>query len=190
MFFSSEYIMKEIDVGKKIADIKNDNELKVVEFLRKLGLECIDCNAEVGKYKHQLYGEIDSIFKFQDYLFLVEVSKKRGANQKRFAFFTKWADKDVLKWITKEYGLHPKKIIRLYFEMQGEKPENFPSPFLEMMTKKGKWNKVIYSERFNYFVSSSKKNIQDIRKEFLKELEVSEQRSLKIVLKKHFKNSK
>lgn len=181
-------MMTDNDAVKRIANIENPNERKVAEFLLKLGLDFVDCNLKIGEHQHQLFGEIDSLFKFQNHLFLIEVSKEKGANEKRFAFFTKWADQDVLKWITKKYNLRPKKIIRVYFEMQAKKPEKYESPFLKMMTKKDKWNKVLYSERFDHFENNLLNNIEHTRDEFLKELGLSEQKSIKSVLKKRFKN--
>lgn len=179
--------MKPVDLEEKITHIKDENERKVVEFLRKLGFECIDCNIEIGEHKHQLFGEIDSMFKFGDNLFLVEVSKKTDANEKRITFFTKWTDKDILKLIIDGYKIRPKKIIRVYFEMQGEKPEDFPSPYLKVLTGKGKWNKVVYSERFVYFENRLQNDISNTRDEFLKELELLEQDSFKTILKKIFR---
>jgi len=182
--------MDSTEVENKISSIKDENERKVAKFLLKLGFEFVECNLEIGEFKHNLLGEIDLMYKFRDFLFLVEVSKEKGANEKRFAFFTKWADKDILKWIVDKYQLRPKKIIRVYFEMQGKKPDNFASPFLEKMTKKGKMNKVVYSEKYGIFESDLQINSKDVRQEFLKELELSEQNSFKTILKRYFGISK
>jgi len=190
MPINSKHIMTDNEVGKKIASIENANERKVAEFLLKLGLDFVDCNLKIGELQHQLFGEIDSLYKFQNHLFLIEVSKKKGANEKRFAFFTKYADIDVIKLITKKYNLRPKKIIRVYFEMQAKRPEKYESLFLKTMTKKDKWNRVLYSERFDHFEISLQNNIDDTREEFLKELGLTEQKSLKTVFKKRFKSSK
>jgi len=179
--------MEDIDLEKKIAGILNENERKVAEFLRKLGFEFVECNFKIGEFEHQLLGEIDLLYKFQDYLFLVEVSKEKNANEKRFAFFTKWADKDVLKWITEKLQLRPKKIIRVYFEMNAKMPENFVSPLLEIMTKNGKMNKVVYSDRYDVIENILQKNNQDAKHEFLKELGLSGQNSFKTALKRYLR---
>jgi len=181
--------MKDINVEKKIAAISNENEQKVAEFLQKLGFEFVECNLKVGELDHQLLGEIDLLYKFQDYLFLVEVSKENKANEKRFAFFTKWVDKDVLEWITEKCQLRPKKIIRVYFEMNAKTPEKFFSPLLEKMTKNGKMNKVVYSDRYDIFENILQKNSQDAKYEFLKELGLAEQNSFKTALKRYLGSS-
>ena len=187
MFFNNRHILENVDIEKKIAAIENTDERKVAEFLLRLGFDFVDCNLKIGELQHQLFGEIDSLYKFQNQLFLIEVSKKRGANEKRFAFFTKYADIDVIKLIIKKYNLRPKRIIRIYFEMQAKKPEKYESLFLKTMTKKDKWNKIVYSERFDYFENRLQKDIDDTRSEFLKEIGLLEHSSLKAVLKKPFK---
>lgn len=181
--------MKDIDVENKIAGIIDKNERRVAEFLRKLGFEFVECNLKIGEFEHQRLGEIDLLYKFQDYLFLVEVSKEKKANEKRFAFFTKWVDKDILKWITEKHQLRPKKIIRVYFEMHAKKPGDFVSPLLENMTKNGKMNKVVYSDMYDVFENILQKNSQEARHEFLKEVGLSGQNSFKTTLKRYLGGS-
>ena len=182
-------MMEDNENEKKILGIKNENERKIAEFLQKLELEFVDCNLKVGEHEHQLLGEIDLLYKFQDYLFLVEVSKEKKANEKRFAFFTKWVDKDVLQWITKKYHLRPKKIMRVYFEVYAKKPQDFVSPLLKNMTKEGKMNKVVYSDRYDFFENTLRNNSQEARGEFLKELGLLKQSSFKSSMKKYLKGS-
>lgn len=189
MFLNNRHILENVDIEKRIAAIKDENERKVAEFLRKLGFEFIECNLKVGEYEHQLLGEIDLLYKFQDYLFLVEVSKEKKANEKRFAFFTKWVDKDVLQWITKQYQLQPKKIMRVYFEVYAKEPQDFVSPLLKNMTRKGTMNKVVYSDRLEIFENILQDNSQEARHEFLKDLGVSGQNSIKTILKIYFERS-
>ena len=178
--------MNKIDAETKIIKIENEDEKKVARFLLNLELEFIDCNLQIGELKHNLLGEIDLLYKFQDYLFLIEVSKKTNANEKRFGFFTKWTDEDILKWITEQYKLQPKKIFRIYFEMNAQKPQSFPSPLLEKMTKKGKRNLVIYS---NQFENLEKINSNDARNEFLNSLKSVESDSLMTTLKRYFRKN-
>lgn len=181
--------MDYIEFEKRISNIRDENEKKVARFLQKLGFEFIECNLKVGDLEHQLLGEIDLIYKFQNYLFLVEVSKEGKANEKRFAFFIKWVDSDVLKWITKKYQLRSAKIIRIYFEMQAKKPTNFPSKLLQTMTKKGKMNMVVYSDRYEILEGILQKDSQNARNEFLEDVKQTEQDSFKESLKRYFDKS-
>ena len=139
-----------IDVETKIAKIENKDERKVAEFLRDLGFHLIDSNLKIGEKQEQLLGEIDLLYEFQNYLFIIEVGKEKTSNKKKFAFFTKWTDKDILKWITKKCQVKPKKIVRIYFDLGTRTPEQNISPMLDMITKKSKMNLVVYANMYEY----------------------------------------
>ncbi|MFZ1077196.1 MAG: hypothetical protein WAN47_07185, partial [Nitrosotalea sp.] len=64
-----------LETEQKIAKIENKNEREVADLLFKLGFTFVDANSIITNSSTQRIGEIDLIFTFKDYLFLVEVSK-------------------------------------------------------------------------------------------------------------------
>jgi len=160
--------MKESKVlFKQISEIKEPNERKVAYFLKNLGLTPIDYNPIINDGNYQI-GEIDSIFQFNDYLLLVEISKKdKQTNMKKNYFFSKWSDAYNLRKLRKkykEYNLETKKVFRIYFDTVKDNPENHAG--IDHMTKRRKRNKVVYLERYKEF--SSMKNKTLARTQFLK----------------------
>jgi hypothetical protein len=143
-----------IDVEKKFANMENDSERKVARFLQKIGFTFVDSNSNFGESLNELLGEIDSLFTLDDYLFLIEVSDEKISNEKKFTFFTKWADPDILDVIKNKYELRPKKIIRMYFDLYTQTPTINKSPLLQILTKAGKLNIVVYSDNYDSLVNS------------------------------------
>lgn len=143
--------MKSPEIEKMINEIKDSFERDVANLLLDLGLDIIDANVKVGKVQHELLGEIDSLFRIKDYLFLVEASKEKTSNEKKFSFFTKWQDKDILRLITEPYNLDVKIIFRIFFDQSTPQPQN-KSPYLLALTKPGKYNKVVYRNDYELFL--------------------------------------
>ncbi len=152
---------------KQISKIKEPNERKVAYFLKILGLTPIDFNPIIYDDNFQI-GEIDSIFLFNDYFLLVEVSKKnKQTNMKKNFFFSKWSDAYNLRKLRKKYkecNLETKNVFRIYFDMVKDNPVNHAG--IDHMTKRRKRNKVVYLEKYKEF--SNIKNKTLARTQFLK----------------------
>jgi len=153
--------MKTPEMEKKFTEMNNDEERNVANLLLDLGLTFVDANVRRGESPQEYLGEIDSLFTWNEYLFLIEVSKEKNSNEKKFTFFTKWADNEILELITKPRMLQSKKIIRVYFDLSTKTPEN-KSPYLQILTRPHRMNKVAYLddyENFLNFVKSGTSNL-------------------------------
>ncbi len=155
--------------------MKNQNpeakfqEEKITAFLNNLGFTGIASNPIIKDVKIEI-GEIDSLFEYKDYHFIIEVStKKRLDNQKKNFFFSKWSDGYNLKILRKEYNLKKKKTFRVYFDRVTNTPENHAG--LDHITERRTGNKVVYLDRYEKFHDELVKNPSFARKHFLKWLQ-------------------
>ena len=148
--------MKTPETEKKFSKMRTDEERDVANLLLDLGLTLVDSNAEFGEPQNERIGEIDSLFTSNDYLFVIEVNTEKNSNEKKFSFFTKWADSDILEMITDRYQLQPKKVIRVYFDLSTKTPIN-KSPYLQVLIKPTKMNKVAYRDDYENFLNFSRK---------------------------------
>ena len=147
------------------------HEDEAEKFLTDLGFTKIMSNETVLDGKAEI-GEIDSLFEFKDYLFIIEVSTKRNKdNQKKNFFFSKWSDGYNLRKLRKKYNLSKKKTFRIYFDIVTESPENHAG--LDHITKRRKGNKVVYADKYEKFQEDLKKNPSSARKHFLKWVETT-----------------
>ena len=141
------------------------HEKEVEKFLTKLGFDPIMSNEIIKDGKLEI-GEIDSLFEYKDYLFIVEVStKKKQDNQKKNFFFSKWSDGYNLRKLRKKYKLSVKKTVRVYFDKVTMEPENHKG--LDHITKRRKGNKVVYADKYEEFKKDLKKDPVLARKHFL-----------------------
>lgn len=158
--------METPEIEKKFEQMITNEERNVANLLLALGLTFVDSNKKIGESQNEYLGEIDLLFTCNGDLFLVEVSKEKSSNEKKFSFFTKWADKDILEMITNQYKLQSKKVIRVYFDLSTKTPEN-KSPYLQILTKPHKRNKVAYLDDYESFLRFAKKTESRIGNLFL-----------------------
>lgn len=150
---------------EEISNIENDHEREVAEFLLRLGFTPKKFNPIIAENKKQI-GEIDSIFEYKDYQFLVEVSiGTRLVNEKKNFFFSKWSDKHNLQILRKQCGLDSKKVIRIYFDLIKETPQNHEG--LDHITERKEGNKVVYLDKYEKFLDELDRNPTLARKYFL-----------------------
>ena len=144
-------------------------EEKITAFLNNLGFTEIFSNRIIKDGKAEI-GEIDSLFEYKDYLFIIEVStKKRLDNQKKNFFFSKWSDGYNLRILRKEYNLNKKKTFRVYFDRVTNTPENHAG--LDHITERRIGNKVVYLDRYEEFHDELDRNPSLARKNFLEWLQ-------------------
>ena len=147
------------------------HEEEIEKFLTKLGFTKIMSNEIILDGEIQI-GEIDSLFEYKDYLFIIEVStKKKLDNQKKNFFFSKWSDGYNLRKLRKQCNLSVKKTFRVYFDRVTDTPENHAG--LDHITKRRKGNKVVYADKYEEFKKDLKKSEALSRKHFLKWIETS-----------------
>ena len=141
------------------------------KFLTNLGFSKIISNEVILEKKLEI-GEIDSLFEYKDYLFIIEVStKKRLDNQKKNFFFSKWSDGYNLRKLRKQCNINKKKTIRVYFDRVTKDPENHAG--LDHITERRKGNKVVYLDKYEEFQNDLKKNPSSARNHFLKWVETT-----------------
>ena len=145
------------------------HEDEAEKFLTNLGFSKIMSNETILDGKAEI-GEIDSLFEYNDYLFIIEVStQKKKDNSKKNFFFSKWSDGYNLRKLRKKYNLNKKKIFRIYFDIVTKTPENHAG--LDHMTKRRKGNKIVYADRYYEFQDELEKNPSLARRHFLEWLE-------------------
>jgi DGQHR domain-containing protein len=170
--------MEIVQAQKKIDQIQNESERNVANLLLNIGFTFEDSNSIITNSSDQRIGEIDLIFTFKDYLFLVEVSKDKHSSNKKSAFFNKWDDRDNLAIVNKQYQLRPRKVMRVYFDLSTKTPEN-PSAEILRITKSGKLNKVAYLDDYEYFLNCHRKIGLWAKNDFLDWLEYEDEKTSK-----------
>ena len=91
-------------------------EKKVAQLFYDLGFNFIESNYDVSLESEKI-GEVDLLFTFEQFLFLIEVTKeKNDRSKKKIMFFSKWSKEEFLKPIRKHFDLPTKKIVSLYFD--------------------------------------------------------------------------
>ncbi|MDH3313776.1 MAG: DGQHR domain-containing protein [Nitrosopumilus sp.] len=135
---------------EKIETSRTELERKVGKLLLKMGLHYVDSDSDIQKINQQKIGEIDHIFTYDDFLFLIEVNGEKKAGSKKINdFFSKWESKDNLKLIHEKHNLGPLTPVRIYFEFDKNSFDNL-SPAIEHNIKKGS-NVIVYADDFEYF---------------------------------------
>ena len=147
------------------SEIENEHERKVAEFLNRLEFTPKEFNPIIKENKKQI-GEIDSIFEYDNCLFLVEVSiGTQIVNEKKNFFFSKWSDEYNLEILRKQCELKSKKVIRIYFDLIKETPQNHEG--LDHITERKEGNKVIYLNTYQKFDGESHRDPSLVKKQFL-----------------------
>lgn len=168
-------------ITEQIARIGEPNEQKVAKFLHSIGFDFVKAGFELKNDKNKPIAEIDLVFKFDNYLLLVEVNGDKSAGRrKKFTFFTQWETSEYLEKIRATFNASHKKIVKIYFDLtlktfKEESDSMFP--FLS----DNKLNRIAYDEDFDYFVNCVKKIGKWARNDFLDWLEIPDQKKTKDV---------
>jgi len=167
------------EAEQKINKIKNEEERNVGDLLLNLGFQLVDCNTIILNSSSQRIGEIDLIFTFDNYVFLVEVSKdNHSGSSKKIAFFSKWSDDGNLQILKKQYHLVSKKVIRIYFDLATESTDSI-SAEIRNMTIDGKMNSVLYKDDYEYFQNYRKMIGAWAKNDFLDMIDYSDDNKFK-----------
>lgn len=138
---------------KLLESAKAESEKRIGRLLVQMGFSLKGVNELVYAPSGELIGELDLVFQFEDFLFIIDASSKNDDTNKIIAFFQKWDNSDYMGYLCTKYGISRKKAFRLYFDLSRDSTE-FHSHELRRLTEDGKFNKIAYSDDIDYFESS------------------------------------
>ena len=148
----------------ELSTIKNEHERKVAVFLDKIGFSFVASRSEFNKSKAEKAREIDLLFTYKKCSFIVEVSTvKEGRNFKIITFLYRWSKRKNLERLKKKHPTIPNHIMRIFFDLSKDTPENKSQDVEELAEELG--NIVIYREIFEKL--DSNKNIEQTITDFL-----------------------
>ena len=149
----------------EIENISNPLESKIAKLFYDLGFKFITANFDVI-LKSEKIGEVDLLFTYDDFLFLVEISGEKRPSKKKITFFSKWSENKFLEPIRKEFNLSNKKIVKLYFDFS-KNSFNDESDSVNNFLENKKLSIVGYNDDYEYFQSSVKKIGKWAKNDFL-----------------------
>jgi hypothetical protein len=127
--------------------VKNAKQIQSGLQLTLLGIyACIE--------KGHIVGEIDSIFSFEEVLFIIEVSKQKDHKNKTISNFEKWSADENIQLILNQFSSSPKLAIQIYVNVNDKISD---SNQLERLTRHGSKNFIINSHDLAYFTNQYEK---------------------------------
>ena len=127
--------------------IENEHERKVAIFLGKIGFSFVDLRIQFNKSEAEVAREIDLLFTYQKCSFIIEVSiVQEGRNSKIITFLYRWSKRKNLERLKKKYPTIPNHVMRVFFDLSKDTPENKSQDVEEFCEDHG--NMVIYREIF------------------------------------------
>ena len=144
--------------------IENEHERKVAIFLDKIGFSFVDLRIQFNKSEAEVAREIDLLFTYQKCSFIIEVSVvQEGRNSKIITFLYRWSKRKNLERLKKKYPTIPNHIMRIFFDLSKDTPENKSQDVEELAEDLG--NMVIYKDVFKKL--DSNENIEQTITDFL-----------------------
>ena len=132
-----------MELPKKLTEY----DRKVSDFLTKIGFSYLDSGLEFKKSEAEMAREIDLLFTYQNCLFIIEVSTvQSGRNYKILAFLYRWNRRRNLERIREEHPEIPNNVMRIFFDLSKDTPENKSQDVEESSKDPG--NMVIYKDIF------------------------------------------
>ena len=144
--------------------IEDEHERKVAVFLDKIGFSFVASRSQFNKSEAEKAREIDLLFTYQKCSFIIEVSTvKEGRNSKIITFLYRWSKRKNLERLKKKYPTIPNHVMRVFFDLSKDTPENKSQDVEEFCEDPG--NMVIYREIFENL--DSNKDIEQTIADFL-----------------------
>jgi len=144
--------------------IEDEYERKVAVFLDKIRFSFVDFRIQFDKSKAEVAREIDLLFTYKKCSFIIEVSTvKEGRNFKIITFLYRWSKRKNLERLEKKHPTLPNNIMRVFFDLSKDTPENKSQDVEEFAEELG--NKVIYRDVYEKL--DSNKNIEQTITDFL-----------------------
>ena len=148
----------------ELSTIEDEHERKVAIFLDKIGFSFVDLRIQFNKSEAEVAREIDLLFTYKKCLFIIEVSTvKEGRNSKIITFLYRWSKRKNLERLKKKYPTIPNHVMRVFFDLSKDIPENKSQDVEEFAEELG--NMVIYRDEYEKF--DSNKNIEQTITDFL-----------------------
>lgn len=163
-----------LSYSTEIENIQNPLESKAAKLFSNMGFKFIAANYDVV-LKSEKIGEIDLLFTYNNFLFLVEISSEKRPSQKKITFFSKWSEEKFIEPVKKQFNLANKKIVKLYFDFS-KNSLNEESDSVNSFLENKKLNLVGYNDDFEYFQSSVKKIGKWARNDFLDWIDVTDKK--------------
>ena len=149
-----------------IESIINPLERNVAKLFHDMDFQFVAANFDVKLEKEKL-GEIDLLFTFDKFLFLIALTADTGdRSRKKITFFSKWAKDEFIKPVRDNFGLSNKKIVKVYFDFSKDSFKD-ESDNVNSFLKDQKLDVIAYNDDYNYFVNSVKKTGKWARNDFL-----------------------
>jgi hypothetical protein len=144
--------------------IEDEHERKVAIFLDKIGFDFKYSRSQFNKSEAEVAREIDLLFTYQKCSFIIEVSTVReGRNFKIITFLYRWSKRKNLERLKKKHPTLPNHIMRIFFDLSKDTPENKSQDVEEIAEELG--NMVIYRDVYEKL--DSNENIEQIIDDFL-----------------------
>lgn len=160
--------------NKEIEEINNPLENKVAKLFSDLGFKFIASDFDV-RVKSEKIGEIDLLFTYDNFLFLIEISGEKRPSQKKITFFSKWSEEKFIEPVKKSFSLTNKKIVKIYFDFSKNSLTD-ESDSVNSFLENKKLDIVAYNDDFEYFQSSVRKIGKWARNDFLDWVGVSDKK--------------
>jgi hypothetical protein len=148
----------------ELSEIIDEHERKVAIFLDKIGFDFVYSRSQFNKSKAEVSREIDLLFTFKNCSFIIEVSTVReGRNFKIITFLYRWSKRKNLERLKKKHLTLPNHIMRVFFDLSKDTPENKSEDVEEISEELG--NIVIYRDVYEKL--DSNENIEQTIDDFL-----------------------
>ncbi len=139
-----------------LSNAKGDVEKDVGKLLLNLGFEPVDANSKIVDSDGDPIGEIDLILKYDLYLFLIEVTKRKDRlTEKIDHFFSRWVDENNLGCVYHKVGYEHLKTYRIFFNLSDRRPRKEHASRSQWLKHENKCF-IIYLDDFSYFLESHK----------------------------------
>ena len=164
----------------EIEAIDDTLEKEVAHLFHDLGFNFIKSNHDVILRSEKI-GEVDLLFTFEQFLFLIEVTKEKdNRTKKKITFFSKWSKEAFLKPIRENFDLSTKKIVSLYFDFSKNSHKDESDSVISFLEDQ-KLTSIAYRDDFEYFQNSVKKIGKWARNDFLDWVGVSDKKKMENV---------
>lgn len=149
----------------KFSEIENELEKNVAKLFYDMKFDFVGSNFILNSGKEVL-GEIDLIFTYDRFLFLIEVTNDNyHRSEKKITYFTKCSQNDFIQQVRDRYDFPNKEIVKLYFDFS-KKTFKDESESVQTFLINRDSDIIAYEEDFDYFLNSSKKIGEWVRNDF------------------------
>ena len=149
----------------EFSNIENELEQNVAKLFHDMKFNFVDSNFILNS-GNEVLGEIDLIFTYDKFLFLIEVTNdKYHRTEKKITYFTKCSQNEFIQQVRDRYDHPNKKIVKLYFDFS-KKTFKDESESVNTFLIDRNSEMIAYKDDFDYFLNSSKKIGQWARNDF------------------------